>query len=195
MPPKVKRIMTQPIVSAAGARRAASAPGAAHRASNGVQRGSGQLAFRRMASANVARPPAGVGALAAVLAAAAAAAACCRTQVPLPGVLVCSLTAVDEWHRQAQLVGAGTALPAAAAQGQRWSRCRRRRRFRRPLPLPPSLPRSLAPLLQNLIFRFLQSRQKIQIWLYEQTDLRVEGRIIVRAVAPPPAAAAAAAAL
>lgn len=62
-------------------------------------------------------------------------------------------------------------------------------------PLAPSLPRSLAPLLQNLIFRFLQSRQKIQIWLYEQTDLRVEGRIIVRAVAPPPAAAAAAAAL
>ena len=95
MPPKVKRIMTQPIVSATGARRAASAPGAAHRASNGVQRGSGQLAFRRMASANVARPPAGVGALAAVLAAAAAA-ACCRSQVPLPGVLVCSWTAVDE---------------------------------------------------------------------------------------------------
>jgi small nuclear ribonucleoprotein E len=34
--------------------------------------------------------------------------------------------------------------------------------------------------LQNLIFRFLQSRQKVQIWLFEQTDLRVEGRIIVR---------------
>lgn len=34
--------------------------------------------------------------------------------------------------------------------------------------------------LQNLIFRFLQSRQKIQIWLFEQTDLRIEGRIIVR---------------
>ena len=33
--------------------------------------------------------------------------------------------------------------------------------------------------LQNLIFRFLQSRQKVQIWLFEQTDLRVEGRIIV----------------
>lgn len=32
---------------------------------------------------------------------------------------------------------------------------------------------------QNLIFRFLQSRQKVQIWLYEQTDLRIEGRIIV----------------
>ena len=33
--------------------------------------------------------------------------------------------------------------------------------------------------VQNLIFRFLQSRQKVQIWLYEQTDLRLEGRIIV----------------
>ena len=33
---------------------------------------------------------------------------------------------------------------------------------------------------QNLIFRFLQSRQKVQIWLFEQTDLRIEGRIIVR---------------
>mmetsp|Transcript_4096 Transcript_4096/g.11897 ORF Transcript_4096/g.11897 Transcript_4096/m.11897 type:complete len:90 (-) Transcript_4096:445-714(-) len=30
----------------------------------------------------------------------------------------------------------------------------------------------------NLIFRFLQSRQKVQIWLYEQADLRIEGRII-----------------
>ena len=37
----------------------------------------------------------------------------------------------------------------------------------------------LCALLQNLIFRFLQSRQKVQIWLFEQTDLRVEGRIIV----------------
>lgn len=38
---------------------------------------------------------------------------------------------------------------------------------------------TLGPLLQNLIFRFLQSRQKVQIWLYEQADLRIEGRIIV----------------
>ena len=30
----------------------------------------------------------------------------------------------------------------------------------------------------NLIFRFLQSRQKIMVWLYEQKDLRIEGRII-----------------
>mmetsp|Transcript_60851 Transcript_60851/g.193063 ORF Transcript_60851/g.193063 Transcript_60851/m.193063 type:complete len:88 (+) Transcript_60851:156-419(+) len=30
----------------------------------------------------------------------------------------------------------------------------------------------------NLIFRFLQQKARIQIWLYEQTDLRIEGRII-----------------
>ncbi|KAG8046486.1 hypothetical protein GUJ93_ZPchr0008g11564 [Zizania palustris] len=30
----------------------------------------------------------------------------------------------------------------------------------------------------NLIFRFLQSKARIQIWLFEQKDLRVEGRII-----------------
>jgi len=30
----------------------------------------------------------------------------------------------------------------------------------------------------NLIFRFLQSRTRIQIWLYENTNLRIEGRII-----------------
>ncbi|CAL9125878.1 unnamed protein product [Musa textilis] len=33
-------------------------------------------------------------------------------------------------------------------------------------------------LLQNLIFRFLQSKARIQIWLFEQKDLRIEGRII-----------------
>jgi small nuclear ribonucleoprotein E len=32
--------------------------------------------------------------------------------------------------------------------------------------------------LQNLIFRFLQSRQKIQIWLYDHSDVRIEGRLI-----------------
>lgn len=32
--------------------------------------------------------------------------------------------------------------------------------------------------MQNLIFRFLQSRQKIQIWLYDHNDLRIEGRLI-----------------
>ncbi|KAK7265309.1 hypothetical protein RJT34_32927 [Clitoria ternatea] len=30
----------------------------------------------------------------------------------------------------------------------------------------------------NLIFRFLQSKARIQIWLFEQKDLRIEGRII-----------------
>ncbi|EFJ44512.1 hypothetical protein VOLCADRAFT_82766 [Volvox carteri f. nagariensis] len=30
----------------------------------------------------------------------------------------------------------------------------------------------------NLMFRFLQSKQKVQIWLYDQADLRIEGRII-----------------
>ena len=30
----------------------------------------------------------------------------------------------------------------------------------------------------NLIFRYLQSKQVIQIWLYDQADLRIEGRII-----------------
>ncbi|GJY77744.1 small nuclear ribonucleoprotein E-like protein [Tanacetum coccineum] len=31
---------------------------------------------------------------------------------------------------------------------------------------------------KNLIFRFLQSKARIQIWLFEQKDLRIEGRII-----------------
>ncbi|XP_062224217.1 uncharacterized protein LOC133922758 isoform X4 [Phragmites australis] len=31
----------------------------------------------------------------------------------------------------------------------------------------------------NLIFRFLQSKARIQIWLFEQKDLRIEGRIIM----------------
>ncbi|WMV35513.1 hypothetical protein MTR67_028898 [Solanum verrucosum] len=30
----------------------------------------------------------------------------------------------------------------------------------------------------NLIFRFLQSKARIQIWLFEQKDQRIEGRII-----------------
>lgn len=30
----------------------------------------------------------------------------------------------------------------------------------------------------NLIFRFLQSKARIQMWLYDQADLRIEGRII-----------------
>ncbi|KAK9764211.1 hypothetical protein K7432_008477 [Basidiobolus ranarum] len=30
----------------------------------------------------------------------------------------------------------------------------------------------------NLIFRYLQNRSKVQIWLYEQLDMRIEGRIV-----------------
>lgn len=30
----------------------------------------------------------------------------------------------------------------------------------------------------NLIFRYLQNRSKIQVWLYEQTNLRIEGCIV-----------------
>ena len=30
----------------------------------------------------------------------------------------------------------------------------------------------------NLIFRYLQNRARIQIWLYEQNNLRIEGHII-----------------
>ncbi|XP_064628680.1 small nuclear ribonucleoprotein E-like [Lineus longissimus] len=29
----------------------------------------------------------------------------------------------------------------------------------------------------NLIFRYLQTRSRIQIWLYEQTNMRIEGCI------------------
>ncbi|XP_014676645.1 PREDICTED: small nuclear ribonucleoprotein E-like, partial [Priapulus caudatus] len=31
---------------------------------------------------------------------------------------------------------------------------------------------------QNLIFRYLQNRSKIQIWLYENVNLRLEGCIV-----------------
>jgi len=30
----------------------------------------------------------------------------------------------------------------------------------------------------NLIFRFLQNRAPVQVWLYEQTSMRIEGRIV-----------------
>ena len=30
----------------------------------------------------------------------------------------------------------------------------------------------------HLIFRFLQNKTRIQIWLYENVDLRIEGRIV-----------------
>ncbi|KAG1459386.1 hypothetical protein G6F56_006173 [Rhizopus delemar] len=30
----------------------------------------------------------------------------------------------------------------------------------------------------NLIFRYLQNKSRVQIWLFEKTDLRIEGQII-----------------
>lgn len=30
----------------------------------------------------------------------------------------------------------------------------------------------------NLIFRFLQNKARVQLWLYEQTNMRLEGRVI-----------------
>ncbi|XP_016159567.1 PREDICTED: small nuclear ribonucleoprotein E [Ficedula albicollis] len=48
-----------------------------------------------------------------------------------------------------------------------------------------SRPRALSRLccalnapLQNLIFRYLQNRSRIQVWLYEQVNMRIEGCII-----------------
>eukprot|EP00035_Acanthoeca_spectabilis_P020191 m.431585 g.431585 ORF g.431585 m.431585 type:complete len:91 (-) comp17322_c0_seq1:1100-1372(-) len=29
----------------------------------------------------------------------------------------------------------------------------------------------------NLIFRFLQNRARVQVWLFEKSDMRIEGRI------------------
>ncbi|XP_063453860.1 small nuclear ribonucleoprotein E isoform X2 [Pan paniscus] len=33
-------------------------------------------------------------------------------------------------------------------------------------------------VVQNLIFRYLQNRSRIQVWLYEQVNMRIEGCII-----------------
>merc|ERR1712032_131772 len=30
----------------------------------------------------------------------------------------------------------------------------------------------------NLIFRFLQNKARVQVWLFENTELRIEGRIV-----------------
>jgi small nuclear ribonucleoprotein E len=30
----------------------------------------------------------------------------------------------------------------------------------------------------NIIFRLLQHKQRVQLWLYDQTDLRIEGKIV-----------------
>lgn len=43
-------------------------------------------------------------------------------------------------------------------------------------PIPPPPPPSP---LQNLIFRFLQSRQPVQVWLYDNVNMKIEGKIIV----------------
>ena len=40
-------------------------------------------------------------------------------------------------------------------------------------------------LTLDALFRYLQSKAEVEIWLYEQTDLRIRGRIIVRAAAHP----------
>lgn len=37
---------------------------------------------------------------------------------------------------------------------------------------------SLPPLAQNLIFRFLQTRQRVEVWLYAATDIRMRGFIV-----------------
>ena len=51
----------------------------------------------------------------------------------------------------------------------------------RSFPSPPAL--TFAPW-QNLIFRFLQNKQKIKIWLFNNNDLSIEGQIIVRFYVP-----------
>jgi small nuclear ribonucleoprotein E len=35
----------------------------------------------------------------------------------------------------------------------------------------------------NLIFEFLKNRERIQVWLYENTSMKIEGIIIVSAQA------------
>lgn len=47
-------------------------------------------------------------------------------------------------------------------------------RFDPPLPPPPF---TLAHT-QNLIFRFLQTRQRVEVWLYAATDTRMRGFIV-----------------
>ena len=39
----------------------------------------------------------------------------------------------------------------------------------------------LCPVVQNQIFRLLQKKDRVQLWLYENTTLRIEGIIIVTA--------------
>ncbi|CDR00264.1 unnamed protein product [Oncorhynchus mykiss] len=43
---------------------------------------------------------------------------------------------------------------------------------------------TLPSVHQNLIFRYLQNRSRIQVWLYEQVNMRIEGCIIVSPLPP-----------
>ncbi|KAK3896086.1 hypothetical protein Pmani_031419 [Petrolisthes manimaculis] len=43
---------------------------------------------------------------------------------------------------------------------------------------PKSKVQKVMVLPINLIFRYLQSRARVQIWLYENQNLRIEGHII-----------------
>ena len=62
--------------------------------------------------------------------------------------------------------------------------CRVREKGRETLHAPRSLTHSLAhsttprSTLQNLIFRFLQGQQRIQVWLYDNANAMIEGRLI-----------------
>jgi hypothetical protein len=55
------------------------------------------------------------------------------------------------------------------------------------VPLLCHLRPTLPAFSQNLIFRFLQNKSKIKIWLFNNNDLSVEGQIIVSAAQNPPA--------
>jgi len=37
---------------------------------------------------------------------------------------------------------------------------------------------NIPPPGSNLIFRFLQNKSRIQVWLFDQTEVRIEGKII-----------------
>lgn len=43
---------------------------------------------------------------------------------------------------------------------------------------------TLPPLLQNVIFKQLQTGSRVSIWLYDNTEQRIEGKIIVSSSCP-----------
>ena len=43
---------------------------------------------------------------------------------------------------------------------------------------PPQRVQRMMTLPINIIFRLLQHKQRVQLWLYDHNDLRVEGKII-----------------